>query len=371
MSSRKDVRHSFLYHPRHVHICPIGPRWNMSKDGDADNALYRQLPITPTLSALDTIAETPDWVPSVSQLKADGHVTLCIHKQEKGAGEDFLLTPAGFTCGECPQHQVWLHKPSGRRLRGLSWAPMGPWGHYAVDGSGHNLSDVERCSKCHRERTRWQRGRRQARAMHTLFGGERMRFITLTLPTREKSPDYHEAQDVRWLKVQIAKFRRTKAWKEHVVGSLEFYEYKESKGKHHTHVHMITIGKFWRQRELSESWGGRADIREVDSLGDAMRYVSNYTLKTRPVKDPDTGRSVRCRETWGACRKMKQIIEDEKRLHDWGGRSGRHVVSPQHPSLPSNYGLAAMNWQEVFAEDRSWCEFLASYPNYLKQRFGL
>lgn len=343
----------------------------MSKDGDADNALYRQSPITPTLSALDTIAETPSWVPSVSQLKTDGHVTLCIHKQEKGAGEDFSLTPAGFTCDECPQPQVWLHNPSGRRLRGLSFAPMGEWGHYTVDGSGYNLSDVERCSKCHRERTRWQRGRRQARAMHTLFGGERMRFITLTLPTREKSPDYHEAHDVRWLKVQIAKFRRTKAWKEHVVGSLEFYEYKESKGKHHTHVHMITIGKFWRQRELAESWGGRCDIREVDSLGDAMRYVSNYTLKTRPVKDPDTGRSVRCRETWGACRKMKELIEAEKVLHEGGWRSGRGVASPQIDSLPNNYGMNASNWMEVFAGGMEHAEFLASYPNYLKQRFGL
>ena len=227
----------------------------MSDEGKPIMRVKSAMPITPSLSALDAIEEAPEWVTSVSRLMADGHVTLCIHKQEKGAVEDFRLTPAGFTCDECPQRQVWLHKPSGRRLRGLHSVPWGEWGNYTVDASGYALKDVERCSKCHRERTRWQRGRRQARAMHSLYGGERMRFITLTLPTRSKSPDYHEAHDVRWFKGEVAKFRRTKMWRKHVVGSLEFYEYKESKGKHHTHVHMITIGEFWHHKNLSESWG--------------------------------------------------------------------------------------------------------------------
>ena len=136
--------------------------------------------------------------------------------------------------------------------------------------------------------------------------GTSARFVTLTVPNEivPTDPDgVVEPRDlvklVRKLKAKMYAFTRTKAYKDHVIGAVEFYEqtYKtvDSGVEVNTHIHAVWLGEFWAQSELQDAWGGIVHLTRPKNRKTVMKYISKYV-----VKDPIPG--TRAKETRGVLR---------------------------------------------------------------------
>lgn len=117
--------------------------------------------------------------------------------------------------------------------------------------------------------------------------GGRLRFVTLT----EKHVPEPLKNQLKDLREDFAKLRRSKLWKENVRGGISSVEVKlGDDGLWHVHLHLILEGNYIDQEELSTAWFNATgdshivDIREVTNLDKASHYITKYI--TKPV---DTG----------------------------------------------------------------------------------
>ena len=283
---RRDIRHSLLHHSRQLQ--KEGP-FGLGTMG-SDNPFY-----APPQGGRGKCAL------SAHRLS----VELGTHIQEKEFG--FHRTSGGFTCEHCPQPVLWVHTASNTRL----WRPREvkheEWAFLQVAPP----EPIERCRECNNRRARHGTVRRNLVYLAARDGLESLKFITLTRKTRTRKSDYNETEDLAWFKAQVTKLTRRVAWKKCIQGAHVFYEVKESKGKLHTHAHLVASGKYWHQRDLEKEWGGRCDIQAVKSLEDLTRYLGGYLTKSEPLDGE------RCRETFGSHRGIpRQRKELKMRLKE-------------------------------------------------------
>lgn len=137
-------------------------------------------------------------------------------------------------------------------------------------------------------RSRWcvpcgvARAARLVRAMKAKLNGQDVRFITLTL--RHSNTPLKDQLD-RLLRSFNA-LRRRGPWKTTQVGGASFVEVKlAADGRWHVHAHVLAVGGFLDQRELSREWhavtgdSSIVDIRKVRNVGEVAAYVTKYVTK--------------------------------------------------------------------------------------------
>lgn len=110
----------------------------------------------------------------------------------------------------------------------------------------------------------------------------RVRMITLTL-SHGGDP---LAIQIDRLYAAFRRLRQRDAWKTHVSAAAAACEVKLSAdGKWHVHLHVLTLGEFWLQREISAEWlavTGDSRIVDVRALpaGRAVNYAAKYIGKS-------------------------------------------------------------------------------------------
>lgn len=236
------------------------------------------------------------------------NVELGSHIQEKSATFGFSKVHAGYTCENCEQPFLWKHDATGARIWCNTTVPHDEWGWVTIDPP----EPLIRCKPCNNRRERAKRVRRNLRFVAERDGLDSLRFITLTLRTREKTEDYDLAEDLDFFKTRVKNFARTVEFKSKIEGASIFYEVKESKGRLHTHAHICASGRFWSQRDLESAWGGRVDIRRVTSTNRLAGYLAGYLAKSEPFE----GR--RCRESIGSHRGVPRLRKEyfDKMKHE-------------------------------------------------------
>ena len=180
------------------------------------------------------------------------------------------------------------------------------------------------CVPCGREKAQVVAGNLDA-----ALGGRTVRFVTLTLRSREADL----AECVDRLYRCFARLRRRKCWSCSQAGGAAFLEIKwtPEKQQWHPHLHIVCEGKFLDQRELSNNWkeitgdSFIVDIRLIKQSGDCARYVTKYVAKGLGgsyMHDPDkvqeailclSGR--RLFATFGSWRGMELLKKSCE--HDW------------------------------------------------------
>lgn len=116
-----------------------------------------------------------------------------------------------------------------------------------------------------------------------LLHGLTTRFVTLTL----RANHLPLSKQLDRLYACYTALRRRKAWAAHVRGAVACCEVKIGAGSDawHVHLHVITEGLFWPQRELSAEWyavTGDSSIVHVKLITDraaAAHYVTKYVTK--------------------------------------------------------------------------------------------
>lgn len=146
---------------------------------------------------------------------------------------------------------------------------------YRVAGSTchHRL-----CTPCATERSRII-----AQNVIDQIGSRRVRFITLTL--RHGTEPLAELLDRLYTSFKLLK--RTKLWKQNVIGGVAFLEIKRTAfGEHwHPHFHILCEGNYIEKTHLQEAWLGCtgdsfcADIRLPHSNAIVAREVTKYASK--------------------------------------------------------------------------------------------
>lgn len=140
------------------------------------------------------------------------------------------------------------------------------------------------CSTCQAQRARHVALR--ARAIIEAYNAPR--FLTLTI-----------AADGRGLKDRLdhlvrsfRQFRRTRSFREHVLGGLATLEvtYNDRTGNWHAHIHAVIDGEFWDQAGISDTWLSATgdskvvDIRAVHDRSEIARYLAKYVAKAADVE---------------------------------------------------------------------------------------
>ena len=172
-------------------------------------------------------------------------------------------------------------KVQGRELRDCSTAVMLQGMAGGVARIVPNRCDSRFCGFCNGHRHRKSFERFEAiTALAPKMGDGRQRFLTLTQEVcqGEELDDCLDRLQRRW-----TRFRRSKAWADHVVGSVASFEVTWSP-KHqgwHCHLHLVFSGWFWPQAEIALHWGGIVDIRDA---GDP-RELFKYAVKTAELKE--------------------------------------------------------------------------------------
>jgi hypothetical protein len=120
----------------------------------------------------------------------------------------------------------------------------------------------------------------------------RLCFLTLTI---KNTPTYEGG--LLKLKKDFAKFKRKKAFKQHINGYFGAFECTCSSktDDFHVHLHLIVLrGKFWNQSDISDTWrevtgdSFIVDIREIKDIHKGVKEVCKYILKhTDLLKMPD------------------------------------------------------------------------------------
>ena len=135
--------------------------------------------------------------------------------------------------------------------------------------------------------------RRSAELSETIFlqvdealrenSGVGVRLLTLTV---ENPPLGELAQTIAMMQAGLQKLRRTKYFKERVIGGFKALEitFNEKSRTWHPHFHILLIGWFIEQSWLSETWekytGGKiVDIRKVRDLQRGIKEVTKYVTK--------------------------------------------------------------------------------------------
>lgn len=145
-----------------------------------------------------------------------------------------------------------------------------------------------RSNKC---KSRWcipcagERGRSMAATLADIVGTKQVRFITLTIRTREES--LQESLD--HLTKSFARLRHSKLWKQTQTGGAAFTEVKwnPDKQRWHPHIHIVGEGRFIDKKLLSNAWTRASkgsfivDVRLVHSRPDLCSYITKYV--TKPV----------------------------------------------------------------------------------------
>jgi hypothetical protein len=154
--------------------------------------------------------------------------------------------------------------------------------------------------------------------------------VTLTLRHREGPL----LPQVRRLVRSFAALRKSDLWSSRAKGGVWFLEVKRSRDglAWHPHMHVLVHGRFMSQVQLSDEWrkvtgdSYIVDVRIVDSVAEATRYVTKYVSK--PV-DASVGqnhdwhveylrdlRSVRMLGTFGSWR-GESILGGRDDPEDW------------------------------------------------------
>ncbi len=148
-------------------------------------------------------------------------------------------------------------------------------GEYTIGGSScHDRF----CLPCARERSRII-----AQNVLQHIAGKQSRFLTLTLHSTSEPL----AQLLEKLTHDFTLLRRTKLWRNKVVGGVAFLEIKWSAKlqRWHPHLHCMLQGRYLPQRELSELWlqvtgtSRILDIRYVSDQAHVTHYITKYASK--------------------------------------------------------------------------------------------
>lgn len=126
------------------------------------------------------------------------------------------------------------------------------------------------------------------------LGGQRARFLTLTLKTGNEPL----VESLDRLYAGFAALRRTRAWKEHVDGGVAFLEVKWMPAglRWHPHLHCLLQGRFFPHPLIKAEWlritgdSDIVDIRPVACERQAASYVTKYASKpfnTTFTHEPD------------------------------------------------------------------------------------
>ena len=228
------------------------------------------------------------------------NVELCTLIQEK---RKLAFSPAGFTCNKCPQPlksftmSIGLYEPKKAWYRldmpegGISFYPSGY----------HSTCWTKRCKDCNTKITRWSRNNRLVKFVEEVSEiglGVCMAFVTLTRPNNKwDGTEESLRDDLLDFKKEIAKFSRTKKLREKVLGGFNFFEqtYSHDHGIN-SHCHGIWImADYYDQKQLSEDFRGRCDIRKITSKKKMVRYATKYSSKGH-IHD------IRTKESFGVCR---------------------------------------------------------------------
>lgn len=147
-----------------------------------------------------------------------------------------------------------------------------------------------RCTRCKDRfcRTCSTRKRRTqvSRLLDLTRDHDRVRMLTLTL-----------AHDERPLRVQLERLyqcyrrlRQRHRWIEHVNAAAAACElHVGDDGKWHVHLHVLWVGDYWRQQDISNEWlAVTGDSRIVDvrmmPTGSAVHYAAKYLAKAIPAE---------------------------------------------------------------------------------------
>jgi hypothetical protein len=116
--------------------------------------------------------------------------------------------------------------------------------------------------------------------------GGYIRLLTLTV---KNGPDMRERYE--HLKASFRRLKQRACWKRHVQGAIRVVEITKSKvnGEWHWHYHVMIVGSWWDQAEISDEWlkatgdSDVVDIRAVVNIrhagAGALRELFKYTIK--------------------------------------------------------------------------------------------
>lgn len=148
-------------------------------------------------------------------------------------------------------------------------------GEYTIGGSScHDRF----CLPCARERSRII-----AQNVLAKIEGKQARFLTLTLKSTNES-----LEDLLLkLTTDFAALRRSKLWRNKVVGGVAFMEIKWSVAKErwHPHLHCMVQGRYLPQRDLAKLWlkitgtSKIVDIRYASDTAHTTHYITKYASK--------------------------------------------------------------------------------------------
>ncbi|AXH75857.1 MAG: replication protein [Cressdnaviricota sp.] len=272
---------------------------------------------------IDTNLTEPTWVTAVRDVEM---CTLRLEKrptwQTSGSELAYDKQSAWFTCKLCPQPHRY-ERDLILRSKTKSYDPKTSYilDFKIVNGSELNpiqywdivWGDVIRCKKCNRTRSRYRRGKKTLDKIVKVWLNSdqwekfRPKFVTLTT-TNDFIPFETDgtiapgamADLARSFKSKITNFRRTKTFKQNVIGGVDYieqvYNIKSDGIDVNTHSHHVWLGKYWKQKDFQDSWGhGIVQIQDCTSVRSVMKYISKYITK-------DDVKGSRCKETFGVIR---------------------------------------------------------------------
>jgi len=128
-----------------------------------------------------------------------------------------------------------------------------------------------------------ERARHIASCVGDFAHDKELRLVTLTL----RKTDNSIGEDVDRIYAAFTKLRRRVLWSKTQTGGVFFIEIKRRRGDDgwHTHLHVLTEGKWIEKRDLSALWleitgdSMIVDVKFCDSGEDAARYVAKYAGK--------------------------------------------------------------------------------------------
>jgi hypothetical protein len=157
------------------------------------------------------------------------------------------------------------------------------------------------------------------------------RFLTLT----QASTNAPLRDELKRMRAAFAKLRRTRLWRDHVVGGFYCVEvtWNATRQQWHPHLHALIDGTFIPQKDLAEEWeritgdSSIVDIRACHDRKRAVRYVASYVAKSSDVSRIPTEvvaewamavHGLRFVAKFGTLHAVKAEPEDERDHHtDW------------------------------------------------------
>jgi 3-methyladenine DNA glycosylase AlkC len=120
--------------------------------------------------------------------------------------------------------------------------------------------------------------------------GDKVRLITFTLRSVRGTPLQVQVDRLR---AHFDNLRHRKIWKENVTGAVKVWEVKRAarSGGWHPHLHVLQVGNFIDQKELSALWWkitGDSDNVDIRSAGNGaeldakLNYMVKYATKPAP-----------------------------------------------------------------------------------------